>query len=238
MSAGRLQLRFKVRGVNTYGGSDGDLVLSINDNTRPIRYVVDRVQVYDLPATFIDEEGVIELGIENYGTIRRGVRQAVPIQFEADVWMSVFFTRGDFGGNMIRQAIVLWVRLAFLGMLATCAASLLTFAVATVFSLSAWLLLAGGEWLRITLGSGLTNTGTGAAEGFVEGTLLRGAFTIAGLLSRFSEVNGMTRISSGVYLPWDLVRYHVIWIGVIWTGVVLLVGWLLFSRREIARVQV
>lgn len=238
LSAGRLQLRFKVRGVNTYGGTDGDLVLSINENIRPVRYVVDRVQIYDVPATFIDENGIIDLGIENFGTVRQGVRQAVPIQFEADVWLSLFFTRDNFAGNMLRQAIVLWVRLAFLGMLATCAASMLTFSVATVFSLASWVLLAGGEWLQTTLGSGLNNTGAGVTESLVEDTLLRAVFTLSNFLSTFSQVNGMSRISNGLYVPWEMVLQHTLWVGLVWTSAVFLFGWLLFSRREIARVQV
>jgi len=237
LEPGRLQLRFKVRGTNTYGGKEGTLLLDLEGVRVPLTYVVDRVQVFDLPATVVDEQGELELGITNLGISDQGRRRPDTIQFETDAWLSVFFVKGDVPGNFLRQGIVLWVRLAFLAMLATAAASLMSFPVAATLTLAVWVLAAGGSYVRSTLASGVGRDET-LATTFFETTLLNAARGLAGLLSRFSEVDGTGRIASGLYVPWQAVGGHVLWVGLVWTAIAFLIGWALFSRREIARVQV
>jgi ABC-type transport system involved in multi-copper enzyme maturation permease subunit len=236
LTAGLLQLRFKVLGTNTYGGREGDLALVVDDRPELIAYVVDRVQIYDLPATLIGEDGVLELRIDNLGQTRGDERTPITIQFVPDIWINLYYVSGDVKGNVFRQAIVLWVRLSFLAMFATCAASLMSFPVAATLSLAVWVLAAGGSWLKSTLTSGIS--GDGVVSTLFERSLLQGAIFVADLLGQYSAVDGISRIAAGIYLPWSSVVSHTFWIGLVWTVIAFAIGWFLFSRKELARVQV
>ncbi len=238
LSQGQLQLQFSVRGSNTYGSTNGVVSLEAAGAVLTVNYLIDRVQTYSLPATFIDEDGTLELSVKNRGFIRNDTLQQVPIQFEADTWLSIFSVRGDFGGNVLRQAILLWTRLCFLAMLATVAASVMSFPVATTLSLALWTLAAGGTWLQRTLQSGVGRSGDNVAGSAFEMFLVPIAQGLAWLMSGFSKVDGISRLSQGLYLSWNDVLYHVLTVGLLWTAIAFAVGWVLFSRREIARVQV
>ena len=102
LTDGRLQMRFSIGGINSYGDSEGQLGLSIDGRQFPVTYQVDRAQVYDLPGTVIGDDGVLELDVINLGQVRNGEVRPEPIQFETDTWLSLFYNRGTFGGNLFR----------------------------------------------------------------------------------------------------------------------------------------
>ena len=248
-----MQLRFKVDGTSSFGATEELLDVRYGGEggvTDRLRFVVDQPQVHDVPATYVDEDGTLTLEVAN-GPLDLSDEQraaieananlrerATTLQFDPEVGPTVYYRRGGFAGNVAKAAIVLWVRLAFLAMLGGVMASLMSFPVAAVTSVAVWLLSAGGSWLQGVLGSRFNNTTTEAVDAAISDLLLPVVRGIAVLFGRYSQLDATGRVVGGLAIGWDDLLWHAFWIGVVWTGLLLAAGWLLFRRREIARVQV
>jgi hypothetical protein len=235
---GLLQWRFEVSGINTYGSATGQMDLRVNGQLlpTPVSFVIERVQVRDLPATYVNDNGTLILEIVNVHPDSLGRQRT--IQFETDTWMQVYHVEGDFGPNLVRGSAIHLVRLAFLAMLGGVAGALWSFAVAATFSLSVWLLAAGGSWLQQTLATPAAQTDVVPVDVAFNQTLLPIIGFFASFLSRYSSVGVSSHLVDGRYISYEALVGQVFWIGIVWLGVVLALGGYLFSRREIARVQV
>lgn len=234
-----LQWRFQVKGTgNSYGSARGALDVSINGRglSVPLDYTIERVQILDLPATYVDDNGMLILELGNVYPDTLGRQRT--IQFDADTWMQIYYVEGGFAPNLARGAVIQMVRLAFLGMLGVVTGALWSYPVAATFSLSVWLLAAGGSWLQQTLAARVAETDVVPVDAAFNSALLPVVRLIASFLSRYSTVNVNSLLVEGRYISSLAVVNHVYWIGIIWTGVLLALGGYLFSRREIARVQV
>ena len=241
-----LQFRFKVAGINTYGDQTAAFHLKINGRAtnggQPLVVPIDRVQVYDLPATYVDDAGKLSLEIVNDVVSARSLPPALPtvpdLKLDPDAWPTVYHIVGSFGTNLIRAALVQWVRLMFLAMLGVVAAGLLSYPVAAVLSLSVWVLAAGGSWLDETLASRVADTSVAAVDQTVNNGFLPLVRFAASLFARYSRVDVGQMLVDGLYVSWASAATTAFWVIVVWTGLLLLVGGYLFRRREIARVQV
>jgi ABC-type transport system involved in multi-copper enzyme maturation permease subunit len=241
-----LQVRFKIEGASAFNAAEEIIEVSANGVQDRLRYVVDLEQVYDIPGTLIDEEGTLTLEIANgpldaslLDNLPDAVRERQgPLRFDPEVRLTAYSNQGSFGVNLFKAGIVLWVRLAFLAMLGTATAALFSFPVASLFSISVWLLSAGGQWIESILYGSLTRTGFETVESAFDRVLMPAVRGVVSVFARFSEVRGTDSLREGLAIGWGSVGSHVVWIGIGWIGVVLLLGWFAFSRREIARVQV
>ncbi len=235
---GLLQWRFQVKGVNTYGSAWGAFDVRVNGRAlpAPVRYTIERVQVRDLPASYVNDDGTLILEIANvYSDSQDRTRT---IQFDSDTWVQIYHVQGDFAPNLVRGGLVHLVRLAFLAMLGVAAGSLWSYPVAATFSLCVWMLAAGGQWLQDTLTVQVADTDVAPVDIAFNDTLLPILRFFASFLSRYSEIGVASHLVDGRYISYAAVGGHTFWIGVVWMGVALSLGGWLFSRRELARVQV
>jgi ABC-type transport system involved in multi-copper enzyme maturation permease subunit len=235
-----LELRFKAAGSNTYGSDRGQLLLSAAGRQVPVTYVIDRVQSFDIPATLVDENGELRMTLFNAGgaDAQSESRMRSTLQFEGDVGLVLNARAGDFAPNLIRAAAVLWVRLAFVAMLGTVAGALLTFPVAATFTVVVWIIAAGGAWVRDVLATRMQGSSIAGVDAAFDFALLPLVRLLAALLAQFSDLAGMARVQAGLLISWNDLGRHLLVVGLLWTGLIFLVGWVLFRRREIARVQV
>src|SRR5690606_18869908 len=229
--------RFKVSGINTYGDVGGAFELRLNGQSLggPIAFTVDRVQTFDLPANLVDENGVLRLEISNRYVDSLGRQRT--LQFDPDTWMQIYHVEGGFAGNVMRASMIHLVRLVFLAMLGVMAGALWSFPVAATFGLSFWLLAAGGRWLQETLSMRVPME-VAAVDAPLHNFILPLVQFIASLLSRFSAIPVSSLLVEGRFISPGAVLYQVLWVGIVWMGILVLVGGYLFTRREIARVQV
>lgn len=235
---GLLQWRFMVTGINSYASATGKVDVRINGATlaAPITYVIDRVQVVDLPATYVGEDGVLLLEIGNVHADSLGRTRTM--QFETGTWIQIYHVEGGFAPNLLRASFVQFVRLTFLAMLGVVTGALWSFPVAATFSLCLWLLAAGGPWLQETLSTRVADTEVAPVDTAFNSLVLPLVRMIASLLSRYGMVDGSTLLVDGRYISYQSVLHQTVWVGVVWMGLLLAVGGFLFWRREIARVQV
>ena len=235
-----LQFRFKVRGSNTYNTIRWGFVARLNgrlvNGGQPVVFPIDSVQVFDLPATYVDENGRLELEIAN--VLPPPTQAQAALTFDPETGVNILYAESSFAANLLRGTFVQWLRLGFLAMLGVVTASLLSYPVAAVTSLSIWLLAAGGSWLLEVLSSRVADTGVAAIDRGFNDLLLGVVSAAAWLFSRFSQTPVGESLTDGRSIGYGAVAWDVLWIGLLWTGGLLLIGSILFGRREIARVQV
>lgn len=245
VTAGLLQWRFKVTGINDYASATGRVDVRINGATMaaPITYIIDRVQIVDLPASLVGEDGVLLLEIANLYPDSLGRTRTM--QFDTGTWIHIYHVEGGFAPNLMRASLVHLVRVAFLAMLGIITGALWSFPVAATFSFCVWLLAAGGAWLQETLTTGVTLSASVAGsqelapvDTAFNRILLPLVRLVAAQLSRYSQLDATTLLVDGRYISYPAVVSHAFWICIVWMGLILAVGGYLFWRREIARVQV
>lgn len=239
LNEGVIQLRLKVEGTNTFGSSEARFSVAFNDRPplpRPVSAPIDEVQILDLPATLVDEEGILKMTIIN--NVPNSAGREATLNLDPETWMLIYYADGEFGPNVARGFLIIFARLAFLAMLGVVSAALFSFPVAATFSICFWILAAGGAGLQQMLSYRLAETEIGAVDAGVNNVVLPFVRFLVSLLARFSQANVSDALIDGRFITYGLVWTQVLWVGVIWLGLVLGVGGYLFSRREIARVQV
>ena len=132
--------------------------------------------------------------------------------------------------------IVVWIKLGFLAMLGLLCATFLSFPVAAVLSLLVYGAALISPFVLDALG-GFTGR-TEGVEAAVKGVLATIAYVVSGTLSAWAAFEPGPMIVDGLHFGWDRVFWCLIWIGVVWTGLAGLIAWLVFRRRELAKVQV
>jgi hypothetical protein len=203
---------------------------------QPVTFVIERVQVRDIPATYVNEDGTLILEIINNQPDSLGRERT--LQFDSGTWMQVYHVKGGFAPNLVRGAAIHLVRIAFLAMLGVAAGAMWSYPVAATFSLCIWLLAAGGAWLQQTLTTPVAQTDVMPVDIAFNDTLLPIIRFFASFLSRYSSVGVSSHLVDGRFIEYSALTGQVVWIGIIWMGAVLALAGYLFSRREIARVQV
>ena len=237
----RLQLRFKVSGANPFGTDARTMNVTLNGNTLPVRLPVDLVETVDLPASLIDESGQLEMIIEYPEQINaRGevAESAGPLAFDPETWLLLYYPEGAFGPNVFRAALMIWIRLAFLAMLATVAGALFSYPTAATFSIAFWLLAGLTSWVQDTLYSRVDSTGSEVVNGFFQNWVQPTVAKIASIFGAFSTYNVSDLLVDGQYISYQMIGMQTLLIGLVWTGAAFAIGWYFFRRREIARVQV
>jgi ABC-type transport system involved in multi-copper enzyme maturation permease subunit len=231
-SARSIQLRYMVESRAVAGT---EIPLRVYVNGRQLRDVlnatVDITQRLPLPAEVVDSQGRLVLRMVNLDPRRS-------ILFEPDD-LEMLYRRSGFGANFGRAVAIIWLKLAFLAALGLAAATFLGFPVAVLVSLVIFAAAAASDFLLEAVGAfGINNTRTATIIVYVQQVLKVIGWSVTHLLSQFSEFRPTSSIVDGRYISWSTVGRCVLWIGVVWTGLVALVAWLIFRRRELAHVQV
>ena len=221
---------------------------------------VDRVyHVVNLPSDAIDEQGRLEVAIQNINLRNRPATFPSSISFTPDEGLQVLYQAGRFEWNLARGLVMLWVRLGFIGMLGLGAGTFLGFPVACMMCLlvyfsstaSGFLLESLRYYASLGAPDGSWWSGVAAAPGEIHAKLSEGEFwagckvlirlvgdTFLQLIPSLSEYNPVPAISGGRLIGIELL-WTMLWkVGVVWTGVCACVSWVVLRRRELARVIV
>ena len=203
------------------------------------QFVAAQSNVISVPPNAIAPDGTLVIRIANVRynpNAPAGSQQFTPgpgtISFDPD-GLELLYKVGDFGGNLFRAQLVNLLKLSFIAMLAVTLSSFLSFPVAclvvfTVFaagSIAPYLATSIDEY-RIRTDSGALKAFEAVIRGIASGT----EFSVRA----FGEARGSGPLVEGRLVPWEIVIRTFALIGVAWSGILLVVGFGIFRRKELA----
>jgi len=223
-----VQLQFKLSGS---GGVGQATRIGWRANGRTVgveQYPLDIEQTLMLPVEMIDEDGRLVVEAHN-------LNPAGSVTFDRDDGVQLFYAAGRFGPNLGRGLAMMLVKLAFLAALGLTAATFLGFPVASLLALLVFAAAAASPFILESIGNfGTTPEGPTLLARFVN--LIAGG--VGQALRQFAAFQPSAAITHGRMIGWATLGLCVGWIGVLWTGLTFLIGWVIFRKRELARVQV
>ena len=186
---------------------------------------------------FIDDQGRLRMQILNGdarvlqdGSI--GVTpNAATASFPAD-GLEISFVVGDFRGNFIRVIGVLWVKLAFLAMLAVCASTFSSFPIACLVSVTIFFIGESSGFVQDALPGWGTTTVSGEHDSF-RAVIYHAADWISSTFAIYNELSPTARIADGRVLSWGEVSQGVLVLGGA-CAMFYLLGVLIFRSRQLA----
>ncbi len=199
----------------------------------PMSLVPDTFHEFAIPPNLLDEKGVLTVVFAN--------PNSTTLLFPLEDGLEVLYRVGGFGGNFLRGLGIIFCWMGLLAAIGLAAASLLSFPVASFFSLAVLVVgLSSG-----TITSAVQN-GTVAGvdeESGVKGysvidtvalPAFKGVLVVINLVKGFSPIDAL---STGRDIGWDELGRAFAQIVVLLGGVFAAVGIICFSRRELATAQ-
>ncbi len=236
-SAGYIQVRWKIESPSAPSDQSLSIGLLVNDRPIPITTPLNSPQTLTLPSSCIDNQGQLTLTFVNVDPWSPEATGNRSMSFSGGDGLMVLYKVGDFGPNLVRALLMLWIRLAFFAMVAVACSTFLSFPVASVLTLTIWTALIGGGLSLEHLGL-LSSDDAGADALRSIPALKRPVEFLASQLAGFSQPQASSLLSDGRYIPWHDVARHAACTGVLWTGAAATLACLVLRRKEIARVQV
>ena len=203
------------------------------------QFVAAQSNIITVPASAITPDGRLVIRIASVRfdpNAPPGAQQFYPsdssIGFDPD-GLELLYKVDDFGPNLMRAQIVNLLKLSFVAMLAVTLSSFLSFPVAclvvfTVFSagsIAPYLATSIDEY-RIRTDSGVLKAIESVIRGIASGT----EFSVRA----FGEARASGPLVEGRLVPWEVVIRTLALIGIAWSGVLLVLGFAIFRRKELA----
>jgi ABC-type transport system involved in multi-copper enzyme maturation permease subunit len=185
----------------------------------------------------INDEGVLEVVVFNGRLVETGSRglAVVPNASTAVIpegGLEVSYRAGGYRANFVRVMFVLWIKLAFLAMLAVCASTFLSFPVACLIAFGLFLLAEMSGFLVMAAETYSTTDQRGNEIWFK--TIIANITNWVGLsFGIYNDLKPVRRLVDGRLLPWSSAGVGV---GVLLclTGGLYAVAIAIFRRRELA----
>jgi ABC-type transport system involved in multi-copper enzyme maturation permease subunit len=202
-------------------------------------FIAAQSNVVSVPASAIDDSGVLEVRIQNLRfnpNARDGEPPFTPgsgtIYFDPDGF-ELLHRVGGFADNLLRAQLVNILKLSFLGMLSVVFASILSFPVACLIVFTALSAGSIGGFLGTSITEYRIRTDSDAVKLF-EGTVKAIAGATEFTLRAYSQAKANGPLVEGRLVSWWDVGRTFLLIGVGWSGLLLLGGFALFRRKELA----
>ncbi|MDA0974565.1 MAG: hypothetical protein O2927_01225 [Planctomycetota bacterium] len=203
------------------------------------KFVPAQRMVLPVPASAIDEDGVLSLAVVNVGFNRDAPEGTMPyypgpysISFESDDF-EVLYPVSSFEANFLRAMLVTWIKLGFLAMLGVGTASVLSFPVACLTSFALFLSAEAAPFLAMSIDTYRIWDRDGNVL-WLKWTGLKIATGVEWALRSFGNTRPNPALVEGRLVGWGEVLQTAVVIGVGWSAAVLLVSMLLFRRKELA----
>jgi hypothetical protein len=237
-----LRYRFWILDSDQHSTFPAGIVINDDQRTaREITYVPSMVHVTTIPADFIREDGTMLITVYNLHEHFPGQRGTGHIGFDMND-LELLYKVANFEGNFLRAMLVTWTKLAFLAILGIACSTFLSFAVACLLSFTVFIAGSIAPFLALALLE-YDPPMTSRMDWTNVGLVIRWAFmsfiqaVAQGLviaLGKFGEVKPTHDLVEGRIIPWKAVADGVFWIGVLWSGASLLVGYLVMRSRQLA----
>jgi len=186
----------------------------------------------------INEKGELEMIAIN-GDILKRIDDPQDPTWTNDITMSfppdgieVFYAVGTYRGNFLRVMLCLWLKLAFLAMVAVWAATFLSFPVASLVAFGVFLMAESAGFLSNSLEYYASVDAQGNVEAYR--VIVRAIATpVAGTFKFYSELRPTTNLVDGRMISWATVAQAVAVMGGL-TLALYAVAVVVFRRRELA----
>jgi hypothetical protein len=199
----------------------------------PMSLAPDTVHEFQIPPNLFDTNGVMTIVFVNPNN--------TTLRFPLEDGMEVLYPEGGFALNFAHGLGIIFCWMALLAALGLAAASLLSFHVATFFSLAMLVVALSGSTLSDAVDSGTVGVGneeTGVAGHSAADVVLipmfKGMLTVIKLVENFSPVDAL---SSGRAITWGELGLAFGQIVLVLGGIFALAGIVFFNRRELATAQ-
>ncbi|QNN22772.1 ABC transporter permease [Planctomycetales bacterium ZRK34] len=225
-----IQLRYKIKTSKNVPDNQIIMGVAYNGQRRMIKMTTGSAQIITLPVDFISDEGVLEIAWHN------PLPTNPTVTFSGSDGMELLYKVDSFGPNFLRTMLAMWIKLAFLAMLGLMAATFLGFPVACLLAL----LIYGAAVTSPFLTDSLRSFGNKPEDTFgaIEMVMKYIASGVTTLVSKYADYPATSQVVDGRLFSWGSTGSCLLWIGLVWTGLIGSLGWLIFRRRELARVQV
>ncbi len=216
---------------------DPDKVQPYVERRRDVR---ERFHTFSVPAGTVADDGTLVVVLQNVNpyvddpAYPNELPTACVLQLDDQAAAEVMFAVGSFEGNLLRLTALILFRLMFLAALGLMTTSVFSFPVASLVSLTIYVMASARGFIQDALE--FLNT-----EGFVGAFQVVFGFvfkTILFVIPDFPAYNGLEVFTDGrnVTLMWVLQGFF--WVAVVQTGIMLLLACLLFHRREVSEVSI
>jgi ABC-type transport system involved in multi-copper enzyme maturation permease subunit len=236
---GNLTLRYSFDIVRIDPHETHPVIFKFRDGVYADRtFVPVQAHVLPVPAELVADDGTLTVTIENAGLVETPQGMAkVPgegaILFKADA-VEVLWRAGEFEGNFVRAQLVNLVKLSFLAMLGCACATFLSFPVATLLCFTVLAIGSLSPFLSISIEDYVVSREAPILQQVLQISVRMVASGAEWLLRAFGETGANRLVVEGRLVPWSaLVRTFAV-IGLAWTGLAFLAGFLAFRRKEIA----
>ena len=187
--------------------------------------------------SLIDENGNIEIIVHN--ALVQFTQEGQPIvtpnagtiSIPADGF-ELTFRAGSYQANFMRVAFILWIKLAFLAMLAITAATFLSFPVACLVAFAVFLVAEGTGFLSLSL-EYYDAVNPGEKIVYYNIVVRAIGLVVAWMFKRYSDLRPTARLVGGRMLAWSSVAWGTTVLAV-WSGALYGISVLIFRRRELA----
>jgi len=235
-----LQLRVKFNAANKSSSGTFMAVWQVGDpnsqkiwQSEPMSLAPDTFHEFEIPANLFDDKGVL--------TIVFGNANNTALLFPLEDGMEVLYPEGGFAMNFARGLGIIFCWMALLAALGLASASLLSFPVATFFSLAMLVVVFSSGTLAETVESG--SVGVGDAEKGIAGhsvadivliPMFKGILTVINYTKNVSPID---LLSTGRAISWGQLGMAFAQIVLLLGGIFAVIGIILFNRRELATAQ-
>ncbi len=235
-----LRYRFYIMGNDEHEIFQAVFRFNDDPTTDRIRnYVPTQAHVLPLGTDLIRDDGTMKLDIANTYVPPNEGQGA--LNFEMD-GLELLHKVANFEGNYFRAILMVWIKLAFLSALGICCATFLSFPVACLMSFTVFVAGMLGpfvadslatytmpEWSRIPPGEIV------ARIRWIFTWLVRGlAYVIVYMLEAFGEYRPAQSLVEGRLIPWLDVVTGVLRLMFMWSGISLLIGYVVMRNRQLA----
>jgi hypothetical protein len=197
--------------------------------------------VVSLPPDLIREDGTMEVTIVNLTQSPRGETVRGEINFDSD-GLEIIFRAGSFEANYLRAVLMSWLKLAFLAALGICLSTFLSFPVACLLAFTVFLAGTLGPFLAESLDvyyppltSQMDWSNVGLVIQWAFQTVIRSiAQLMVFMLKGFGEYRPTQMLVEGRLIPWSQLGIGFLKLGVLWSGLSMLIGFLVIRSRQLA----
>lgn len=178
-------------------------------------------------AAAVSANGVLRLRFAHLGPENEAFMFAPPDGLE------VMYPVGGFGGNFLRTALVLWLKLGFLGAAAILFSSFLSLPVASLASFAVFGFAESAGFLSHALQYWSFLDAFNERIEYWRIPVYGIGYAVSWLFSSYAALSPVEKLSDGINVSWGAAGMGLVTVGV-FAGVLVLVSVMILSRREMA----